>query len=133
VYVAHEAKTEQTPKDPIGINDVRQAQSHVDWVRANRTNGLLTKILCLIESPRQSVDKDAVPHAKTLCYVAPAEMRTIGDEIATVLRQVRATASDLGSEAILEDVFQKLRDAKLRPEDIVERFSRQLVSKMPQV
>ena len=35
LHIAHEAKTEHSPGDAIGVNDVRQAQSHANWVTAN--------------------------------------------------------------------------------------------------
>jgi hypothetical protein len=132
LYIAHEAKTEQKPEGPIGVNDIRQAQSHSDWVQAKYPCGRHTRIVCVVESPRESVAKEAMPHAKTLFRANPADVQAIGEEIAAVLRAVRATASNQSTEAILEDVYQRLRAAKLRPSDVVARLAQQPVAEMPQ-
>jgi len=131
LHVAHEAKTEHTPKNPIGVKDVRQAQSHADWVAAHLPSTADTQVVCVIESPRNSILEDAVPHAKTLCHMFPIDVLTIAEEISAVLRRVRALASDLGSEALLEKILAELKAAKLRPKDVLTRLSIRPVSGMP--
>jgi hypothetical protein len=130
IYVVHEAKSEHTPGDPIGINDVRQAQSHEDWLRANRPSDGNTEILCLIESPREMVALDAVPHAKSLCHVTPEQMKNLVDQITTVLRRARAMMLGMNDEKVLEHLHQEVRAAKLTPREVIKLLSGQLVSKM---
>ncbi|MBE9478818.1 MAG: hypothetical protein IMY80_02550, partial [Chloroflexi bacterium] len=131
IHIVHEAKTEQTPGDPIGINDVRQAQSHFDWIKAHRPCNKRTDIICVMETPRTVLSRTALPHAKTLCRVAPDEVRTIAKEVTAALRVIRAGATTMGLEAILEKTLGKYREANLRPLDVAERLSVQEVSKMP--
>jgi hypothetical protein len=130
LYVVHEAKSGHTPDDPIGVNDIRQAQSHEDWLRANRPCNNETKILCLIESPRKTLSADGAPHAKTLCHVLPKQMETLFERITTVIRQVRATASDLSDEKVLEHLHLKIVNSKLTPSDVFNLLSSQPVAKM---
>lgn len=129
-YVVHEAKSEHTPGDPIGINDVRQAQSHENWLRANRPCGSGTEILCLIESPRETVALDAVPHANSLYHALPEQMKTLLDQITAVLRQLRATMLGVSDEKALEHLHREVMAGKLTPREVVKRLSGQLVSKM---
>lgn len=130
IYVVHEAKSNQTSDNPISIDDVQQAQGHENWLRANRPCGSGTEILCLVESPRETVDADAVLHAKSLCHALPEQMKTMADEIADVLRRVRALMLGVSDEKVLEHLHGELRAAKLTPRDVTERLSGQLVSKM---
>lgn len=131
LYVVHEAKSDHTPKDPIGINDIRQAQSHENWVREHCACHDGTKIVPLIESPRSTVAKQAVAHAKSLCHVRPQEMTALGEEIAAVLRRVRARALSLSDEKVLEMLYTEIASAKLTPHDVVKRLAAAPVTKMP--
>jgi hypothetical protein len=132
LHIVHEAKTEHTPGDPIGVNDVRQAQSHADWVLANLPCEKEATVICVMETPRKVVAKDALPHAKSLCRVDPAIIRSLAEEAIGVLRSVRSVAGDIGDEALLEELMKKLREARLRPSDVVQRLTQQKVSAMPQ-
>lgn len=124
-YVVHEAKSEQNPEASIGINDVRQAQSHVDWVKNKKPQDDGTKILALIESPRSEVEPEALTYAKdNLFLIRPDELLEVFDEIATVLRKIRSRIDQLADEQALEEIFRELSQENLTPQDIVERLSR---------
>jgi hypothetical protein len=131
IHVVHEAKSDHTPDDPIGINDIRQAQSHEDWVRSHCTCDDRTQILPVIESQRTVVSDEGVVYAKSLCHVVPEQMKTICEEIATVLRKVRASASDLSDEKVLENLYSEVTAANLTPHDIVKTLSAEPVTEMP--
>lgn len=131
LYVVHEAKSEHTPEDPIGISDVRQAQSHEDWIRSNRPCDGATEILCLIESPRKLVACEALAYAKSLCHVFPLQMKELFDQITTILRKVRASASSLSDEKVLEKLHYEIKTANLTPRDVAARLSGQRVARMP--
>lgn len=130
IYVVYEAKSEHTPGDPIGVNDIRQAQSHGNWIRANRTCETNTKILCLIESPRTTVAPEAIAHAESLHHVTPGQLKEIFDEIATTLRRVRSKLTDLSDEKVLEELSRELTTGNLVPKRIMERLSRMPVVNM---
>ena len=127
VYVVHEAKSEHTPKGPIGVNDIRQAQSHTNWTRANRTCEANPEILCLIESPRTTVDQEAIVHAGSLCHITPRQLKEIFDEIAAILRRVRSKLVDLSDEKVLEELFRELSENNLVPRKLLERLSQRPV------
>lgn len=132
LHIAHEAKTEHTLGDPIGVKDIRQSQSHADWVSTNLNCRKDISIVCVIETPRESVAKEALPHAKSLCRVHPDIIRSLAEEAVALLRSVRSKAGEIGDEALLEELMNKLREDKLRPGDVVQRLTGQKVSDMPQ-
>ena len=129
-YVVHEAKSEHTPGDPIGVNDVRQAQSHENWFHANRTSAKSSKILYLLETPRTTIASEAIAHAKSLFHVTPGQLKEIFDQIAGVLRRIRAKLTVLSDEKVLEDLYQELLSGDLIPTKILQRLSASPVANM---
>jgi len=132
VYIVHEAKTEHTLGHPIGVNDIRQAQSHENWIRVNQACEESTKILCVIESPRTTVAHAAVAHAKSLYHVSPLELKTLFDETAAALRRVRAKLTDLSDEKVLEELLREFSTGGLVPVQVMERLSQRPVASMAQ-
>lgn len=130
IHVVHEAKSEHTPGDPIGVNDIRQAQSHGNWVRANRTCEDNTEVLCLIVSPRVAVAPEAIAHAESLCHVTPKQLKELFDETAAILRRVRSKLTDLSDEKVLEELSRELTANSLTPTRVVERLSQMPVADM---
>ena len=130
IYVIHEAKSEHTPENPIGVNDIRQAQSHANWTRANRKCEANTEILCLIESPRRTVDQEAIVHADSLCHITPRQLKEIFDKIAAILRRVRSKLVNLSDEKVLEELFRELSESNLVPRQLLDRLSQRLVKDM---
>jgi len=131
LYVVLEAKSGHTPKNPIGKNDVLQAQSHEDWVRRNRACNDRSQIHPIIVSPRVTVASEAEAHAKSLCHVSPNQMEALCNEIAAVLRKARAIAPSLSDENVLETLHKAVVTAKLTPHDVVRRLSAEPVKNMP--
>jgi hypothetical protein len=130
LYVAHEAKSDQTPEDPIGVNDVRQAASHENWIKANRPQEKSTKIVCLLETPRTTIAREAVAHAGSLCHVSPEQLREIFEATAAVLRRIRSRMADLSDEKVLEDLYREMDGEDLAPTKVLARLTRRSVSAM---
>ena len=130
VHIVHEAKSEHTPKNPIGVNDIRQAQSHGNWIRANRKCEDNTEIVCLIESPRTTVDQEAIVHADSLYHITPRQLKEIFDKIAAILRRVRSKLVNLSDEKVLEELFRELSESNLVPRQLLDRLSQKLVKDM---
>jgi hypothetical protein len=129
LHVVHEAKSDHIPDDPIGINDVRQAQSHEDWARKNCTCDAETRVLPVIISPRKTVSDKAVVYAKSLCHVSPEQIRGLCGRIIDVLRRVRASAADLSDEKVLEQLYREVTAAKLTPHDVLKELAAQPVAR----
>ena len=132
VHVLHEAKSEHTPADSIGINDIRQANGHADWARENLDRNDKTEFLCLIESPRTKIVRGARTHAKELCHVSPETLNEIFNRISDVLSRVRSKTTDLSDEGVLEEIAQKLKSNNLAPVKILDELSKNRVKEMKQ-
>ncbi len=130
IHIVHEAKSDHTPNDPIGINDIRQAQSHEAWVREHCTCNKETQILPTIVSPRTIVDEKALVYANSLTHFLPTQMKVIFEEITNVIRRVRASAPSMSDEKIMERLYRDVKTEKLTPHDILKRLSTEPVKKM---
>jgi hypothetical protein len=130
IHIVHEAKSDHSPEDPIGVNDVRQAQGHANWIKANRTCNENTRVLTLIESPRVTIAQKALPHAESLCHCHPKMLQAMSDEITVIFRRVRGQSAALSDEKVLEHLTKEMVDAKLTPEDIIARLSSNPVANM---
>lgn len=130
IYVVHEAKSGHKPNYSIGVNDIRQAQSHDNWIRANRKCETNTDILCLIESPRTTVDQEAIVHADSLCHVTPKQLKEIFDKIAAILRRVRSKLTNISDEKVLEELFRELSNSQLGPKQLLGHLSQTPVKNM---
>ena len=130
LYVAHEAKSEHTPEDPIGTEDIRQAIGHDKWIRAFRPCGRNPEILCMIESPRLSLTPAANAQAEGLFHVTPVQLTELFGEITTVLRRVRAKWASLSDEKVLEELLRELTENNLTPMQVVKRLSQTPVAEM---
>lgn len=127
IHIAHEAKTEQTPNDPIAKIDVQKATGHRAWIEANRPLGPGVQILCLLETPRETLNRDAAPHAKDLFRVAPDLIRHIASELVSVLRVIRAQSTMETDERLTELLLQELKERKLLPGQLIGRLTHQPV------
>jgi Rad3-related DNA helicase len=131
LHIVHEVKVEHSPGDEIGANDVRQAASHANWVKAHRSCSANSQIVCVIETPRERVEAGGIPHAENLFYVSPAKIKELAEETVSVLRSVRAGSPTMPDESLLETLLQEMGKHRLLPHDVQARMTQQLVSKMP--
>jgi len=130
IHVVHEAKTGQDPKNPIAKKHVQQATGHREWMKANRPHNPATRIICLLEAARETLQPDAVPHAKELYHVTPWLVRDIATELVSVLRSVRAKSIDAADEKFTEALLQGLNEHGLLPNQLIDRLTRQPVAKL---
>lgn len=133
IYITHEAKSEHSPEDAIGVNDVRQAQSHANWISAEKDCHENTLILNLIESPREKIHIEAIPHGKELYYCPPGELVKIFEESTSLLRRIRSRMPDLSEEKILEEIAYEMDRFSLTPEKLIERLKDRKVSDLDKV
>jgi hypothetical protein len=130
IHIAHEAKTEQTPNDPIAKIDVQKATGHRAWIEANRPLEPGAQILCLLETPRETLQSDAAPHAKDLYRVTANEVRDIANGLVSMLRKVRAQSTMEGDEKLTEILFQELKKMELLPKQLIDRLKHQPVTNL---
>jgi len=130
IHVAHEAKTKQKPESPIAKKDVQQAAGHGNWVKANRPHGSDTRIVCVMETPRETLQKDAVAHAGDLYRVDPEIVRGIAKELASMLRSIRAKSIKATEENLTEKLLLELERRSLLPKQLLDALTRQRVDEL---
>ncbi|MHB1294417.1 MAG: DEAD/DEAH box helicase [Anaerolineae bacterium] len=130
LHIVYEAKSEHAPDGAIGINDIRQAASHCNWVRAKCPCEKDVRILPLIVSPRGLIASDALPHAGELCHVTPRQLQDLFDVAANILRRVRSQSTDHSDEKILEEIVREFDSVGLTPAALMGLLSVETVAHM---
>ena len=130
VYIVHEAKSEHTPNDAIGVNDIAQARRHSEWVKANLGCDRETTIICLISSPRETIKQEGFAHAGDLHHITPAELVELHIKISACLRRVRSGIIELQDELVVEELHAELGRENLMAENIMDRLVTRRVADM---
>ena len=130
VYIVHEAKSEHTPNDAIGVNDIAQARRHSEWVKANLPCDRETNIICLIVTPRVTIKEAGFAHTGGLCHITPSELQDLHLEISACLRRVRSGITELRDEQVVEELLSELGREKLMAENIMDRLVARRVADM---
>src|SRR5262249_27420773 len=68
-FIAFEAKTQETPEGSISLATVRQAQSHLDWLRAKEEPPAGAQTKSIIVTPRTTLAKSAAVSADGLVFL----------------------------------------------------------------
>jgi hypothetical protein len=131
VAITHEAKPEQSHDGVLGKADIQQAAGHADWTRANEPRLADANIIAAIESPRQTLGKDAVAHAKDVFLFAPKALLELFGRIERTLREIRGCVVELDGEAARETILERLTAVHLLPDDVIRLCCAQAVVDMP--
>ncbi len=84
VWIAIEAKSEETPAGELPLRDVRQANTQLSQLSEDRGVGVPMLAAVVIVSPRQQVADEAVTAAQAEVHLARQDvLRSIGDDIAS--------------------------------------------------
>ncbi len=109
-WILFEAKTLQEPERPLGANDVRQANSHDNWMEAEkdwtpRPNELLTVIVSdrtkLAEAADVVADED-------VALIPPATLEAIADRAMLAMAHLRGLPSTLTDDDLAVEVSTQL-------------------------
>ncbi len=125
-----ESKSDETPSDGISIRTCRQAQGHQDWQTAQPALAACSNALTIIISPRQFLDKQALPHAEGLFYLHIKDVRSLFSETEACLRPIRSRFPDLDAEKRLRSIQTTLSSARLTPSEVVARLTGQRLSEL---
>ncbi|HEX2917392.1 MAG TPA: hypothetical protein VHN81_02680, partial [Edaphobacter sp.] len=82
IWIAVEAKTEHEPDGDIPMKDIRQANTQLESLAADRGVSIPTLSVDVIVSPRSRIHADAVAIARPFVYVVqPKTLRELADSI----------------------------------------------------
>jgi len=104
----------------IGVNKVRQAASHPNWIRKNMPVSQRAHIVPVLVTPCSIVDDHALPHADNLSYWNLDEFREWAENAISVVRKLRRSFPGSGDLAWRADAITAYKDAALDPASIIQ-------------
>ncbi len=119
-----ESKSEESPSGSISISTCRQAQGHQAWLKANPFFTQSAELLTIVVSPREYLDKDAIPHAQGLFYLHTSDVQKLFAEADSCLRIIRSKLTDLETEQRLDLIHTEISVAKLMPAEVISRLTK---------
>ena len=131
VILALEAKNQQSEEGPISLANTRESQGHLNWVRSNLNPASDTEMFGVIVSPRSSISSDALPQCESLYLISLSKVREMAREVVTLLRAVRARATEDSSEDLRRLIRERLVEASLDPKNALRTFRECPLSQLP--
>jgi hypothetical protein len=104
--VVFEAKTEEFSSGHISLKTVRQAGTHERTAKQDKTIPELTPTDTVVISPRETIARDAVSHARQMCWVSHAMMNKLFASAAAAFEEVRLAAPDLEGQQLRERAIE---------------------------
>jgi len=120
--VLFEAKSEESPTGEISIRTCRQAQGHEAWQRSRPFFSQNAAMITVVISPRESLDKEAIPHAEGLLYMHPQQIQELFARAEACLRKIRSAFPGLQIEQRYQLALDKFMEDGITPEDIISLF-----------
>jgi len=88
VIVAFEAKSQQSTEGPVSLDNAREAQGHLNWVKSNLKPPEDTEVFGVVVSPRTSIGSEAIPHCESLYLLHPSAVRGTARDIVSLVRAI---------------------------------------------
>ncbi len=125
LWATIEAKSEQQPDGMVSMELVRQANTQLDSLSADRGRSAPDGSFSAIASPRRLIDPDAVPIARPHLYlVAPDVLLALAGDTVRAWKQVRGAIVGV-ADATKEDVVARvLWEHQLLPTQVRDRLTR---------
>jgi hypothetical protein len=113
-----EGKSEASPDGPVSVDDFRQSSGHLKWATAQQELKDCKPIFSIIVTPRTEIDKIAVPHAKDVYLMTPADMKMLFERTKAMLSTIRSAMTDELDEEFKERIMSELVSTDLTPNSI---------------
>jgi len=126
-----EAKSDETPEDPISVATCRQAGGHVKWLKAEPFVPYNVEPAIVVVSSRSKLDKAATAHADGLHWISCDDARRLFNETAECLRTIRSKAANLDTNDRLKIIVEERKRFKLTHDDIAGRLTQKLLKSLP--
>lgn len=112
-FALFEAKSDETPQDPISVATCRQASGHFKWLKSLPFVPHNVAPAIIVVSPRSKLDKAASAHANGIRYVSCDEACKLFNETAECLRTIRSKAANLDDNDRLKIITEERKQFKL--------------------
>lgn len=117
--IAFEAKSKESPDDPVSLTTVRQAQTHGKWIQDNYSIATDARFVTVVVTPRNKISQEAQRNAKGLHHVYIGELRAIAREVAAIMRRIRAQCGGLDQSKAIEVIYSELSPMHLLPAEFL--------------
>lgn len=126
MWIGIEAKSDESPTGVIPLQDIRQVNSQLDLLAANRGGVSVPSghAASVIVSPRKSVAPRGVAAAKRNLYLTrPQDFLALADDVEDVWKSLILLRHNDDIDQILTAVKSILAEAQLLPSDIYQRLT----------
>jgi hypothetical protein len=128
LWATIEAKSEQLADGMVSMDLVRQANTQLDSLAADRGQTAPPGSFSVIASPRRMIDPDAVPIARPhLFLVHPEVLLSLAGDAVRAWKQVRGAAVGVADAAQQDLVARVLWEHQLLPTQVRDRLTRTAV------
>jgi hypothetical protein len=115
-----EAKTDESKREGISLNTVRQTSTHEQAVRSKKLLPDYVPCSTIIISPRTTIDKMALPSVEDMMYVSHADIIALFDAASKAFEEVRAASVGNTDEVLRERFLQHYKQKKLSMQAVVQ-------------
>ncbi|HWF15822.1 MAG TPA: DEAD/DEAH box helicase [Acidimicrobiales bacterium] len=128
-WLTVEAKSDAKAEGLVSMENVRQTNSQLRSLSADREAPIPGGSASLIITPKQLVDPDAAVIAEPHVYLSgPGDIQALAQDAIEAWRDIRASATNLEGAEAESVVRQKLADYRLLPTAIRERIADRPIS-----
>lgn len=124
MWLTIEAKSDQEPGGKLTMEVIRQANTQLDSLAADRAESVPDGSYSIVVSPRAVVDPDAVAAARTHVYrVAPAAVLGLAHEAVGAWQEIRGAAAGMDGKNRHAVVARVLSERRLLPAQVRDRLT----------
>lgn len=129
VWMTLEAKSEHVSTGPIGLDDVRQVNHHLDFLEGDRGVHRPADSASIMISPRQTFKRDVRSIAKPWTFKAtPDDIQALASAVQRLWLVLSTLANIDNEEDRRGPVLSAVRDAGLRPRDVLDRLTEEPIA-----
>lgn len=122
-WLTLEAKSEAKSTGLVSIDNIRQTNSQLRLLEADRKESAPERSVSVIITPRQLVHQDAIAIAAHHVFICePIDVLVLAQDVADTWREIRAAGMNLDGAAAEAVVAPRFADRQLLPSSIRERL-----------
>lgn len=123
-WLTLEAKSEAKVSGRVSMDDVRQANTQLKSLAADRDVHIPTGSVSLIVTPKQLADPDAVAIAEPNVFLcSPGDLQSLASDVIKAWEQIRVRGRDLEPEEFAAVIRQEMRERRCLPTQVRERLT----------
>ncbi len=124
VWIAVEAKSEQSPAGEVGLRDIRQTNTQLAQLAEDRGVGIPALAAVVLASPRTVVADEAVTAARPEVHLAhPDVLRALGEDIARCWDKLLLTSHGHTGQDLETLIRKTMAEHEVLPTQVFERLT----------